>query len=402
MYTDSQSTRFGFRLQAFGSAIFVPLLVFTAPCSQAQTADTPAAPEVKAGSAVKYVAKTRATTAQTRRGWGLHMDQDFFIPARNEDRDYTMGVAFERFRQLNETESAADWLSPVHDVFDGWHEAFHGWLDTAQDGQQPGQSTATPATAKSFMLGVQAFTPDNLSASAPVLNDRPYSSLLFFSNKRVHAWQNRATGSDLRIGILGLNITRQVQTWLHRRYRASTGKDMPVDPQGWGNQISDGGELTALYRLASTERLSGSKGCDCLDWDLSFNKGLSLGYQTNAHLGFSGRAGKIDSKPWTLPWDAINRGNFIPSTSNDELYAWAAWRGRLVAYDALLQGQFRNSEFTINSGDIKRLVYESAVGVTAAWRSFAFTASMNLKTGEISGEADRTHFWGGLSVNYRY
>ncbi len=337
--------------------------------------------------------ETSTTQAKPKYGWSLHVDQDMFIPARNQDRDYTMGMAFELFKRESESNSAADYLSSIHHALEGYGHKLNPLMP---HDEKPASS------AKSYMLGLTAYTPDDLSAANPILNDRPYSSILYFSNKHVLSYSNHAIGSELRIGLLGLNITNQVQTWMHRRFRASFGGTAPVDPKGWGNQISDGGELTALFRLNSSKTIFPRETCDCRNWDLSLDGGVSLGYQTNVNIGVSGRLGKIDSKPWTLPYDPVNRGNFIPSTSNNELYVWSAYRARLIAYDALLQGQFRNSEYTVNSSNIKRLVHESGVGITGAWKAVAITFSLNLKTGEIKGEADRTHVWGGLSMNYRY
>ena len=30
-------------------------------------------------------------------GWAIYLDQDFFVPSKNEDRDYTMGFGIEWF-----------------------------------------------------------------------------------------------------------------------------------------------------------------------------------------------------------------------------------------------------------------------------------------------------------------
>ena len=130
---------------------------------------------------------------------------------------------------------------------------------------------------------------------------------------------------------------------------------------------------------------------------------LTLGYQTNASFGFSGRLGQIASPFWTIPYDPINRGNFLPSLGGEEWYLWAAYRARLVGYDALLQGQFRDSVLTYDASDIERLVHEGGAGLTVAWRAVQLTVAANVKTAELhGGQADRTHWWGGTYLTVRF
>ena len=89
-------------------------------------------------------------------------------------------------------------------------------------------------------------------------------------------------------------------------------------------------------------------------WDLAHSWDLNLGFQTNAGIGLSGRLGDLNSPFWSTPYDPINRGNFVPAMKGDELYVWAAGRLRGVAYDALLQGQFRDSEVTVDYDDMRQ------------------------------------------------
>jgi hypothetical protein len=85
------------------------------------------------------------------------------------------------------------------------------------------------------------------------------------------------------------------------------------------------------------------------------------------------------------------------------LYLWAAVRGRLVGYDALLQGQFRDSQVTVNNEELERLLLEGAVGITKSWRRFQATFAINAKSAEIERGSDaRDHVWGGLYFNFRF
>jgi len=314
-----------------------------------------------------------------QRGIGFYSDQDLLLPIVNEDRDYTMGVAFEFFHEgdgIYPLDKAARWL--------GEYMGVHGVDDTIH---------------RSYMIGSVNYTPNDLTATAPVTDDRPYASVLFLTNKRVHASGSKAVGVEAQFGILGTYVAREVQRTLHAWWRDFKNSEEPVDPKGWGNQISAGGEPTVRFRIAKSQRIAHDPGL----WDLSQTWSLTLGYQTNASFGFSARAGQIASPFWTIPFDPINRGNFLPSLGGEEWYLWTAYRARVVGYDALLQGQFRDSVLTYDASDVERLVHEGGAGLTVAWRFVQLTAAANVKTAELNvGQADRTHWWGGTYLTVRF
>jgi hypothetical protein len=313
------------------------------------------------------------------RGVGVYFDQDLFTPGFNEDRDYTTGLAVEFFWQT-------EGLYPL--------DRFVEWM-----GGQLGLHAEDAYIERSFILGSVNFTPDDLSARRPLFDDRPYASLLYLGNKRVYANDVSALGIEMRIGVLGTGLAREVQRGLHRAWRDLTDSTSPVDPKGWSHQISNGGEPTLGFRVAYAERLAGSPG----RWDLAGTTSASLGYQTNASLGLSLRSGRIASPVWTLPYDPINRGSFLPSLAGDEWYLWAAYRARLVAYDALLQGQFRDSDVTFNNSDLRHVVHDAGVGLTLSYKPVQVTFAISGKTSELKARnADRNHAWGGVYVMLRY
>ena len=311
-------------------------------------------------------------------GLGVYFDQDLFVPGANDDRDYTMGIGVEVFQDQGPLYLLGDLLARVDPL--------------------SGFDRRCGRVYQSYLLGSVNYTPDDIGNPQPIFDDRPYASLLYLANKKVVADDERALGVELMVGALGLGVAREVQTTLHGWYRDQTGESEPVDPQGWDYQISDGGEPTLRLRLTDTRRLSHGRG-----WDLAYGWDANLGFQTNAGLGFSARAGQLNSPFWSLPYDPINRGNFVPALSGEELYLWAAGRLRGVAYDALLQGQFRDSEVTVDGDDIRRLVWEAGVGVTKGWVGFQLTFSINAKAGDTRlPKAPDNHFWGGLYLSRRY
>jgi hypothetical protein len=318
--------------------------------------------------------------AGAQRGIGLYLDQDLLTPLFNEDRDYTTGVAVEFFEEQHKLLYPMDKLA--------------GWLGDTLD-----MHHARRTTRRSIMLGSISYTPDDLARRTPIRDDRPYSSLLYFANKRVQADQRRAIGIEMRAGLLGTAVSREVQQALHQWWRDATDDDEPVDPRGWRHQISDGGEPTFRVRLSYSQLLAHAEG----SWDLSGSAHLNLGYQTNAGAGLALRVGKLRSAFWSLPWDPINRGNFLPAQPHSEYYVWLAYNATAVAYDALLQGQFRDSEVTFNNDELNQLVHHAGLGLTLGWKPVEITFAVNAKSAELDvGRADRSHVWGGMYFMFSF
>ncbi len=238
-----------------------------------------------------------------------------------------------------------------------------------------------------------AFTPDDLADPEPIADDRPYSSLIYLSNKRVRTDDKNAIAAEVSIGLLGTDLAEEFQKEFHAIYRDLANTDEPVEPRGWSHQISDGGELTMRIRL-SRSRLHYSKA---ELWDLSSTVGLSLGFQTNASAAVAIRLGKVRSPFWSLPFDPVNRGNFLPSKAKNEWYFWSALRSHLVGYDVTLQGQFRDSELTYDADEIERLVYDGAIGFTWGFKESQLTFSANTRTSDLKN-TNRNQTWG--SINY--
>lgn len=321
-----------------------------------------------------------AYAEKSDRGIGFYLDQDMLLPLFNEDRDYTMGLALEFFW------AKEDGLYPL----DGLVQKTGKWL---------GLKDLHNDFVYSFMVGTVVFTPDDLGEPSPIFDDRPYSSLIYLSNKRVRADDEKAVGVEVLVGILGTNIANEVQTALHTWYRGIGDTDEPVNPEGWEHQISDGGELTMRFRLSSSELLKQSSKPE--KWDVATSWGLSLGYQTNANVGIAIRGGNIKSHFWSLPFDPINRDNFLPSSPQSEWYAWSAFRAHLVVYDVLLQGQFRDSDVTFSSDDIERIVFDGAIGLTKGFEESQVTFSVNMKSPELK-ISNRNHAWAGISYLYHF
>ncbi|MEJ0030042.1 MAG: lipid A-modifier LpxR family protein [Bacteroidota bacterium] len=72
-------------------------------------------------------------------------------------------------------------------------------------------------------------------------------------------------------------------------------------------------------------------------------------------------------------------------------------RGRAVAYNALLQGQFRHSAYTLDASQLNRAILEVETGAYFRYRKFSLMFQpIVLRTSETNLPQKRTHYWGTL------
>jgi len=178
-----------------------------------------------------------ATTEAYNTGWQLNIDNNLF-KRYMKDRDYTGGVAF----TATGSRAQSGWLNI--DFVRRW--VFDDLPIVEADG--------SAIKKHSVQYGMVFFTPDDISATQPVLDDRPFASLFYISNTELilHPSKDKAYRSSLTIGLLGLDLAGEIQGSLHE----ITGSD---EANGWDNQISAGGEPTAMLTLSVQQKQSDSE-----------------------------------------------------------------------------------------------------------------------------------------------
>lgn len=252
-----------------------------------------------------------------------------------------------------------------------------------------------------------AYTPNDLLSTVPVRDDRPFASLVAVSVRHLSiAPDERATWStELLVGALGLDAAREVQTLLHRTRRWMTGNAVPPDPQGWSNQISNGGEPTARYRAAYEHLVAGdASGPTRKHWQATAGADGALGFQTNAGAGVGLRVGTFTSDFWEPSSGALGAGlgsqRRAATGSRWELFGFAGARARVVGYDAILQGQFRRSVHTVHP---RRLLgeWEGGVGIGVPAGPLQIQTVIGLaqgRTTEWRGAQAHPATWGSVSI----
>jgi len=406
----------------------LPLVLALAISSRAEAQDSTAtsprpADPFSTGGAASGGTMTTATENQTpseeKWGWSIFGDQDSVYPWLGHwggDQNYTMGVGLQiTGKFVTSVTAPVRWI----DRFFGAARLHHNLANES--------TSLLPFGVPSYFeshtltLGNGAFTPRRLDLDAPIFDDRPYASILSLTaaHSTIDPYKRRVLRTDLTIGALGLRLSDHIQTSIHTsRRRNNQKKDptvlTPYDPKGWPHQISDGGEPTAKYTATWLQAVTESKA-----HDLALQTEGSLGYYTNAAVGFIARVGWLRSDFWSVqtnPLTTVNQGlrdsgsappsqNRIPprdrSRKKLEAYLYASGRGRLVLFNELLQGGFRHSDVKFDATEVERVLTEIDAGGTLSLRGLSLTIALTRRSPEYNVGFPRIHTWGGIYVVYR-
>ena len=128
-----------------------------------------------------------------------------------------------------------------------------------------------------------------------------------------------------------------------------------------------------------------------------------MGYLTEASWGMTLRAGSIHTPWYSFNPELTSYGErSIPTDLGkaDEHYFWAGFALTARAYNVFLQGQFRDSEVTYDSGDTNLGIAKAWAGYTHVFDSgYSLSYSLRGQTSELkNGDGDRSSYWASLSL----
>ncbi len=321
-----------------------------------------------------------AETSSERSGsWSVSFENDI-LAGGSQDLDYTFGLNF-------------TYRDDAKSTFPVSPRPLHTRIDNALS---HGQFSHQPVSSQSLELGFYGFTPDEVNASEVISDDRPYASLVYVSSNRTKVARDlqSALTTRLSLGVLGLNFVGDTQNGVHKVLGAN-------QANGWSHQVSDGGELTAKYTAALQQNWSVASDT----YELKSTYSASVGYISEASYSLSFRAGNIQSSWWSFHPDlALYGEQSVPSTRKHilaESYLWGGVSLKARAYNAFLQGQFRESEHTYTSGELNHGLVEAWLGYTLAYRNgISFSYVVRGHSSEIkAGHGNRDLFWGGIVLS---
>ncbi len=317
--------------------------------------------------------------------WSLNVDNDL-LTGGGRDQDYTGGLAL-----AITGGGTRDWLFGL--------DRARGAV-TRLTGLERLFINQNHVTRHTIEFGFTLFTPSDITISEPIPNDHPYASLFFVANAAQHVLPDRKISyqSVLTFGLIGLGLADSVQSGIH----TVIGSD---EPEGWDNQISDGGEPTARYSFSVAKTLIEGGGPG-LSTQFTVNSEASVGFTTDASVGFGMRWGRLE-RPWHTfnphPAEYISIGNppdGSTKTSNREAYLYAGLNVKARLYNAILQGQFRDSEVTFDFDELNPIVAEGWAGfLTELSGGYRFGMFIRARSAEIDVGQARNPVWGGFVIS---
>jgi len=248
-------------------------------------------------------------------------------------------------------------------------------------------------TGVSWQFGVSVYTPEDIESSHPIVDDRPYANLVFVSRSRdtLSPSERRSHRWSWTLGLLGTEVGGWLQTRIHEVVGATR-------PGGYDHQISDGGELTGRLTFDQLHLIGRSRR-----HQMMVQFGGALGYTTEASAAFGFRLGRIES-PWHTAREEF--GLFVEDPAvfrprhRRERYLFGGVRLRGRAYNALLQGQFRESEVRFVASQVSPILIDGWMGLATGLWGMDLNYVLRYQSAEIRhGTGARNLLWGGLTFS---
>ncbi len=350
--------------------VCIGLLLFSVPGFAAAT-------DRAAGESIK-----QEPTSAGHHAFSFYIENDSFISG---DRQYTSGlkVTWSRFglKEYPDNAYLFKWLYPVVRLV-----GFGTKPDTVK--------------ALSVSVGQSIYTPDDLTATKVIPDDRPYAGITYAELGFHRQRDDEMDTLELMLGIVGPDsYAKEVQEFVHQAINGQR-------PDGWDNQLKDEPVIDILYE--AKKKVAKSNIANGYGYDAIVNTGGGIGNAlTYYDLGLSFRTG------WNVPDDFGNYPIRPISTINTALgagngrllnghryglYLFLSANCRLVLHNILLDGNtFQNSHSVDKNPVVGRFV--SGVGFVTGRinASFAFV----LETKEFKTQ-DRPQHYGSINISFVY
>jgi hypothetical protein len=322
---------------------------------------------------------------QSDGGYTVQIDNDLFSLA-HVDQDYSWGGG-----ATVDTPHPGGILKPIH-AARARIEALFAPPETDANSWAPEQ--------RATQFGVLAMTPGTLRSRVPRIGDRPYASLFFMTGAQIRLLDGGSTSrfTSFSVGLLGLHLAEE----LHRLGHRAVGNELPL---GWNHQISSGGEPTARYVEARQWLLGNPDSRRASAPEFKLTAGASAGYLSDANVALSVRWGRIQTPWWSF---APELGDYtsaplapvqhFSSRNPVEMFGFAGIKLKAIAYNALLQGQFRHSDYRVQGDDIARVQAEAWAGFATTWSEVRITYALHYASPELLTQPGRRMpIWGDIT-----
>jgi hypothetical protein len=243
-------------------------------------------------------------------------------------------------------------------------------------------------------LGQQIYTPNDIEATAPLPDERPYAGWLYLGFAVVAEHEKQLDTWVLDLGVVGPSAQgEEVQNGFHK---SISGRHA----NGWENQLHD--EFGAALIYEHRWRNIYAPKFDGFGLDISPHLGFSLGnVATYANGGLTLRLGNAVHTDYgaprirpSLPGSAF----FDPTTKGFSWYVFAGADLRYVAQNIFLDG---NSDGDSLSVEKKNFVADLQSGFAIVWHRVRFTYTYVLRSEEYEGQEQPDRF-ASVAISYRF
>ena len=312
----------------------------------------------------------------------LYIENDSLISG---DRQYTSGLklTWSRFglKQYPSDAVPFKWLYPL--------------VHLVRFGEKPDS-----VKALSLSFGQSIYTPDNLSATEVIKDDRPYAGITYVDFGFHQQYDNELDTLEFELGIVGPHsYAKEVQEFVHQ---AINGKK----PDGWDNQLKDEPVIDILYQIK--RKIAQSGVANGYGYDAILNTGGGIGNAlTYYELGLSFRTGlNIPDDYGNYPIRPISSINTALDVGNSHLlnghrfglYLFLSANCQLVIHNILLDG---NTFASSHSVDKNPAVGNFATGIGFVTGRINGSFAFVYETKEFKTQ-NRPQHYGSINVTYVY
>lgn len=238
-----------------------------------------------------------------------------------------------------------------------------------------------------FHAEQDVFTPKSIryKGGSIYYGERPFTAVFFISHSltSINTAKKILLRTQLDLGILGPDAKgEEEQKGIHKAINN-------IEPLGWENQLSR--DYIVNYDIKVERSISAKKNREGM---VSLTARLGTLY-TDVGLGFNFRFGIFSPYFNNLG----NEKNASTRKNDFKIYAVAKLNGRLVAYNATLQGGLTNSGnvYELPDKDISRTVADLSAGIVMAYKRVTLEYTKVYITPEFRGGVD--HGWGKCLIS---
>lgn len=292
---------------------------------------------------------------RTWAGWAFQEENDV-LSRTNVDKYYTQGLRFSM------TRNPANNPALVDKAADAFLRTFNpGFFGSAKNVWALG-------------IGQNIYTPDDITRTAPQLNDRHWGGFLYISNvlQIVDVNETQRHVIELQTGIVGpASGARFAQAKIHELIDSAP-------PVGWPNQLRNEPGVNMIYQRDWRFILSKRP----LDLDVQPFVGGSLGnVMTYGAAGAIARLGKNNTGFLNGALKATAASNFSGTRPPLEGWVYAGVQGRAVAHNIFLSGGFLRD--VPSELETERFVYDLMTGFSVRYRRWRLTYNLVRRSAEF-------------------